>query len=161
MSARFASMLALVVSAAAVIASAPVTSSASRTVVRDATCVTTPPNGHAPGIVADRAVWARHGNGILAAVLRRDGTLVTNPQGGYKMLWFARNCVAGHLRVKYQRIDQPSSTILARARYFDGYNVQPNATMSQMSFEAGCWRITGTLRNKPLTFVVRVVIGSG
>lgn len=161
MSVRLASMLAVVVSAAAVIASVPASSSGSRTDVRDATCVTTPPNGHAPGIVADRAVWARHGNGILAAALRRDGTVVTNPQGGYKMLWFARKGVAAHLRVVYQRIDQRSYPALARAGYFAGYNVQPNATMSQMSFEAGCWRITGTLRNRPLTFVVRAVLGSG
>jgi hypothetical protein len=48
-------------------------------------CRATIPNGKGPGHVTSSALWAKHGNGMLSAVLRRDGTLITNAAGGYKM----------------------------------------------------------------------------
>ena len=106
-------------------------------------------------------VWARHGNGALSAVLRKDGTLVTNAAGGYKMRWFAKEGLSGSvLAVRYRRIDQPSALLLARTGSLSNGNYgQPLSTMSQMSFSAGCWRVTGRVRKVSLGFVVRVVLG--
>jgi hypothetical protein len=123
-------------------------------------CPATVPNGKAPGRVAASAVWARHGNGSLSAVLRRDGALVPNDKGGYKMRWFAKSGVSGSFGVRYWRLDEPSAVLVARAGSF-GYSYGAvRSTMSQMSFSAGCWRIVGRLRNVSLSFVVQVAQGT-
>jgi hypothetical protein len=127
--------------------------------VAQASCVTTIPNGRAPGRVGASAVWARHGNGTLGAALRRDGRLVTNALGGYKLRWFAKKGLTGRLSVRYQRIDAPSPLLVARSGTFDGDYFEPPSTMSQMGFSAGCWRITGRVLTVRLTFVVQVVMG--
>ena len=120
-------------------------------------CPTTSPNGRPPGRVDDRD-FDTHGNHLLAAILRRDGTVVANRAGGYKMLWYARKGLAGQLVVRYRRINEPSGPLTARSGYFSGRYGEPNSTMSQMSFVPGCWQITGRVRKVQLRFVVWVVL---
>ena len=93
-------------------------------------------------------------------MLRRDGTLVPNDKGGYKMRWFAKSGLPGSFSVRYWRLDEPSAILVARAGSF-GYSYGAvRSTMSQMSFSAGCWRIVGRVRNASLSFVVQVEPGT-
>jgi hypothetical protein len=75
--------------------------------------------------------------------------------------WFAARALSGStLRVRYRRVDEPSTTLVARTGALDNGNYgQPLSTMSQMSFLAGCWRITGLAGKVSLSFVVQVVLG--
>jgi hypothetical protein len=122
-------------------------------------CHATTPNGNAPRGAVGSPPWIFHGNGGLWVPLRPDRTLVTNPLGGYKLRWWAKDGVSGRLSVRYRPLDPPSAPLTARSGTFLGEDRQ--STMSQMSFEPGCWQITGRLLDATLSFVVQVVRGSG
>lgn len=120
-------------------------------------CQTTRPNGNRPsGAPPAWTGWNHHGNGQLSVLLRSDGTVVTNPLGGYKMRWLASPGVSGPLTVWYRLLDPPSAPLTARTGTLNG----SDSTMSQMSFEPGCWQITGRLDDVSLSFVVQVMLGN-
>jgi hypothetical protein len=58
--------------------------------------------------------------------------------------------------VWYWTLDPPSAPLTARTGTLTG----SDPTMSQMSFEPGCWQITGRLGDVSLSFVVHVVRGN-
>jgi hypothetical protein len=121
-------------------------------------CPTTEANAHRPlGALPAWSGWNYHGNGKLFVLLRSDGTLVTNPLGGYKMRWAANQGVSGAFTVRYRMLDPPSAPVTARTGTLNG----SDSTMSQMRFEPGCWQITGRLGDVSLSFVAQVVLGSG
>lgn len=122
-------------------------------------CPTTKPNRRVPKRVAIPSGFLWHGNGGLWAFFRPDGSLITNRLGGYKMLWIARDGTGGRLRVQYRMIDPPSSPLIARTGWLSEYE-RPNATMSQMHFDPGCWQITGRVGDLSLSFVVQVERGT-
>jgi hypothetical protein len=123
-------------------------------------CPTTKPNGNVPpGAPASWGGLQWHGNGALWAVLRPDGSLVTNALGGWKQLWAAKEGLSGRLAAKYRVVDSPATPLTARTGWFSGYE-RPNSTMSQMSFKPGCWQITGRVRDVSLSFVVEVMLGN-
>ncbi len=100
--------------------------------------------------------WNYHGNGKLFALLRSDGTVVSDPLGGYKMRWAANQGVSGPFTVRYWMLDPPSAPLAARTGTLSG----SDSTMSQMRFEPGCWEIIGRLGDVSLSFVAQVVLGS-
>jgi hypothetical protein len=123
-------------------------------------CPVTIPNGNRPsGEPAERGPFAFHGNGSLWALLRPDGSLITNHLGGYKMFWWAMQGLSGHLNVRYRLLSPPAATLMARSGRFAG-DAGPSSAASQMSFSPGCWQITGRVLDVSLTFVVNVVRGS-
>jgi hypothetical protein len=122
-------------------------------------CASTLPNGNPPTRETSPIAFRFHGNGQLSAFLRTDGTLVTNALGGYKMRWRAKEGGSAPFTVRYRLLDPPSAPLTARTGTFGG-SYGPASTMSQMGFTAGCWQITGRLRDVNLGFVTKVVIGS-
>jgi hypothetical protein len=120
-------------------------------------CPTTKPNGHRPlGALPAWSRWNYHGNGKPFALLRSDGTVVSDPLGGYKMRWAANQGVSGPFTVRYWMLDPPSAPLAARTGTLSG----SDSTMSQMRFEPGCWEIIGRLGDVSLSFVAQVVLGS-
>jgi len=122
-------------------------------------CPTTKPNGNAPPGVS-KSTWKFHGNGMLAVLLPPNAALTTNSLGGYKMFWVAKSGVRGSFFVNYRRLEPPSSSLDAVTvpGSLGGYDGPSWA--SRMSFEAGCWQITGRVLDVSLSFVVQVVRGS-
>jgi len=126
-------------------------------------CPTTRPNGKALGATA--GTWTFHGNGQLAVLLpRKEAHLTTNSLGGYKMFWIGKDWSLGEggsFGVRYQQIDPPSAPVSAVTvgGSLGGYDGPSWA--SRMSFEPGCWQITGRIADVSLGFVVDVVRGSG
>jgi hypothetical protein len=123
-------------------------------------CPTTKPNGKAPSARPwEGFQW--HGNGALWTWLRPDGLLVTNALGGDKKIWVGKGWDSGSLRVRYQMIRPPSAPITATvvSGTLSGYNGPSWA--SRISFQPGCWQITGRLGDASLSFVVQVVLGTG
>lgn len=119
-------------------------------------CPATLPNGRAPRGEGDISPLKYHGNGALWASLRPDGVLVTNPLGGYKMRWWAKEGVSGRLMVQYRMLNPRSASLTARTGTLSG----GDSTMSQMSFSPGCWQINGRVLDVSLSFVVEVVRGN-
>lgn len=123
-------------------------------------CPVTKPNGNAPAGRASSASF--HGNGALWALLRPDGTVVANALGGSKMIWAARRGVshAARFTVRYQLLDPASAPLTAQAvpGTLSGYDGASWA--SRMSFQPGCWKITGRLLDTglSLSFVAQVVL---
>jgi len=125
-------------------------------------CPTTKPNGNVPPVA--RGSWTGfqwHGNGALWVWLRPDGMLVTNALGGEKKIWVAKECGSGPLTVNYRTLDTPSAPITAPvvSGTLSGYDGPSWA--SRMSFQPGCWQISGRLGDVSLSFVVQVVLGNG
>ncbi|MBA2383110.1 MAG: hypothetical protein H0V68_00385 [Actinobacteria bacterium] len=127
-------------------------------------CHTTTPNGHLPpggrGLADGRSY---HGNGMLWALLPSNGLLVTNALGGHKMIWVADPNVSANTRltVRYRLLDPASPPLGASTGggTLTGYDGPSWA--SRMSFEPGCWQVTGRVLDATLSFVVQVVRGSG
>lgn len=122
-------------------------------------CPSTTPNGNPPSRQTSPIAFRFHGNAQLSALLRTDGTLVTNALGGYKMRWQAKEGSSTPFTVRYRLLDPASAPLTARTGTFGGSS-GPSLTMSQMTFIPGCWQITGRLRDVSLSFVAQVVIGS-
>jgi hypothetical protein len=102
--------------------------------------------------------WNYHGNGSLWALLPPNGILVTNSLGGYKMPWVAR--VGGRFTVQYRMLDLASAPATAQTvpGTLTGYDGPSWA--SRMSFQPGCWQITGRLLDVSLSFVAQIVRGN-
>jgi hypothetical protein len=125
-------------------------------------CPATKPNRKAPpGVQGSSTIFDWHGNGALWVFLRPDGTLVTNALGGWKQIWVAKPWASGSLLVRYRRLDEPSPPIAAQvvSGTLGGYGGPSWA--SRMSFQPGCWQITGRLGDATLSFVAQVVFGNG
>jgi len=124
-------------------------------------CPTTTPNGKAPPGVS-RSTWDFHGNGALSVLLPPNAdALTTNSLGGYKMFWVAKRGVSGSFFVNYRMLEPPSAwvdsvTVRGSLGAYDG-----PSWASRMSFEPGCWQITGRVLDVSLSFVVQVVRGTG
>jgi hypothetical protein len=122
-------------------------------------CSTTRVNGRPPRGAPPALSF--HGNGELATWLRTDGILVTNALGGHKMIWIARRgSPQARLAVRYWRLDVSSppldaDTVSGTLHGYDGHS-----WASRMSFEPGCWQVTGRLGDVSLSFVVRVERGT-
>lgn len=124
-------------------------------------CPTTRPNGKALGATAN--AWAFHGNGQLAVLLPRDeASLTTNSLGGYKMFWIGKNwSLEGSFGVWYRLIDPSSTPVSADTVSGSLHGYDGPSWASRMSFEPGCWQITGRIADVSLGFVVDVVRGTG
>lgn len=123
-------------------------------------CPTTKPNGNVPPVAP--GAWSGfhwHGNGALWVWLRPDGILVTNALGGEKKIWVAKEW-GRTLSVNYRTLDTPSAPITAPvvSGTLSGYDGPSWA--SRMSFQPGCWQISGRLGDVSLSFVVQVVLGN-
>lgn len=123
-------------------------------------CPTTKPNGNVPPV--GPGSWADfqwHGNGALWIWLRPDGILVTNALGGEKKIWVAKQWLSG-LAVHYRMLDPPSAPVTAQvvSGTLSGYDGPSWA--SRMSFQPGCWQISGRLGDVSLSFVVQVMLGN-
>ena len=118
-------------------------------------CHVTKPNGRAPG---GRTSPTFHGNGALWSQLRADGTVQANDLGGAKLIWAARAGVSRSARftVDYQLLEHPFTQLSAQVvpGTLSGYSGPSWA--SRMSFQPGCWKITGRLNDTSLSYVVRV-----
>lgn len=123
-------------------------------------CPTTTPNGvrGAPDISDSEFHW--HGNGGVWAFLRTDGRVITNPLGGYKMRWAGKVGLSGRISVRYSMLGPASAPLTARGGVLTPY-ATPNETISQMTFQPGCWQITGRVGDISLSFVAQVVLGPG
>ncbi|MBA3376404.1 MAG: hypothetical protein H0U00_11445 [Actinobacteria bacterium] len=122
-------------------------------------CPTTKPNGNVPPLAPGSWTGFQwHGNGALWTWLRPDGILVTNALGGEKKIWIAKE--SGLFRVRYWMLDPPSSPVTAQviSGTLSGYDGPSWA--SRMSFQPGCWQITGRLGDVSLSFVVQVMLGN-
>jgi hypothetical protein len=122
-------------------------------------CPATRPNGNVPS--GAPRTWAGvpwHGNGALWVPLRADGSLVTNALGGHKQPWVANE--SGLLRVRYWRLDPLSPPIEAGVTTGTLSGYAGPSWASRMSFQPGCWQITGRLGDVTLSFVVSVTLGS-
>jgi len=102
--------------------------------------------------------WAIRGNGWLWALAGPAG-ITTNPLGGAKLPWIARPGLDGRLEVRYRRLDEAggervATTVSGRLAGYLG-----PSWASRMSFEPGCWRIAGRVRDVSTSFVVRVERG--
>jgi hypothetical protein len=127
-------------------------------------CPVTIPNGDLPaGVRTQGDGWKYHGNGALWALLPPNGVVVTNALGAYKMPWVAAQEMspAARFTVRYQILGQASAAAMAPTvpGTLSGYDGPSWA--SRMSFEPGCWQITGRLLDVSLTFVVQVSRGTG
>lgn len=123
-------------------------------------CPSTVPNGNrAPGAPSYTG-WRLHGNGELWTLLPVDGTLVTNPLGGFKLVWFATKTWfetgGAPFTVTYWPLGT-TEVIKASSSYFDN---QPATSVARMSMTPGCWEIRGRLQNVTLSFIANVVRGT-
>jgi hypothetical protein len=123
-------------------------------------CPTTKPNRHVPPGAPHISGAQWHGNGALWVWLRPDGILVTNSLGGEKKPWVGRVWEGGPLSVQYRMLDPPSAPLNAQvvSGTLGGYDGPSWA--SRMSFQPGCWQITGRLWDMSLSFVVQVELGN-
>ena len=123
-------------------------------------CATTKPNRHVPPGAPHISGAHWHGNGALWVWLRPDGILTTNALGGDKKPWVGRGWEGGPLSVQYRRLDPPSAPVTAGvvSGTLGGYDGPSWA--SRMSFQPGCWQITGRLWDVSLSFVVQVELGN-
>jgi hypothetical protein len=123
-------------------------------------CATTRPNRHVPPGAPHISGAQWHGNGALWVWLRPDGILTTNALGGDKKPWVGRGWEGGPLKVVYRRLDPPSAPLTASvvSGTLGGYDGPSWA--SRMSFQPGCWQISGRLWDVSLSFVVQVELGS-
>lgn len=123
-------------------------------------CPSTVPNGsRAPGAPTYTG-WRLHGNGELWALLPVDGTLTTNPLGGFKLLWFATKTWLETGGAPFTVTYWPLGTtevIKASTSYFDS---QPATSVARMSMTPGCWRIRGRRQDVTLSFIANVVRGT-
>lgn len=123
-------------------------------------CPTTKPNGNVPrGAPTSWSGFQWHGNGALWVFLRPDGVLMANALGGWKQVWVAEQWVSESLAVHYRMLDPASAPLTARvgSGTLTGYDGPSWA--SRMSFQPGCWQITGRRRDVTLSFVVQVALG--
>jgi hypothetical protein len=78
------------------------------------------------------------------------------------MLWVARDwtVVSGSFGVQYRMLDAPSAPQTAQtvSGTLGGYAGPSWA--SRMSFQPGCWQVTGRLLDMSLSFVVQVERGA-
>jgi hypothetical protein len=123
------------------------------------TCPVTPPSGSRPvGARPPAAGWDLQGNGTLWVLLPLSRTLATNELGGYKMFWIGQQGISPFTRliVQYRLLESGSAPVAAQtgSGTFMGYDGPSWA--SRMSFQPGCWQITGRLLDASLSFVVQV-----
>jgi hypothetical protein len=124
-------------------------------------CHMTSPNGNPPpGAPSLTDGWNYHGNGALWALLPPNGMLVANPLGGYKMPWLARPGVSptARLTVQYRMAGSASPPLKAVTVTGTLIGYEGPSWASRMSFEPGCWQITGRLLDVSLSFVVQVAL---
>jgi hypothetical protein len=114
----------------------------------------------ASGLPGVSNTWAVRGNGWLWALAGPDG-ITTNALGDAKLPWIARPGLNGRLQVRYRRLDavgteRVATTVSGSLVGYDG-----PSWASRMSFEPGCWRIAGRVRDVSTGLVVRVERGAG
>jgi hypothetical protein len=128
--------------------------------VGEACPINTPNGRRLPGAPA-LDVWTYHGNGAIAALLPRNGILVTNAAGGLKMPWVARDGLGTGFSVQYRTYQSsvPARVAQAVPGTLTGYDGPSWA--SRLSLEPGCWQITARLSDVSLSFVVQVERGQG
>ena len=101
------------------------------------------------------------GNGTLWALLPLSRTLTTNELGGYKMFWIGQQGISPFTRLSVQyRLLEPGSPFVSAqtgSGTLTGYDGPSWA--SRMSFQPGCWQITGRVLDASLSFVVQVAGG--
>lgn len=121
-------------------------------------CPETSPNGNVPPGRRPRG-WRFYGNRMLAVALRR--RTYPDPEGdglvGEKMIWIAGR-LDGALKVRYRRLDAPSRTLETSGISGTLSGFGGPSWASRMSFTAGCWKISGRVRDIALSFVIRVVV---
>ncbi len=100
-----------------------------------------------PGILyGNNALWVGLPPGGEAVLLRRGGVL------GRKFMWW--RLVPGQLSIAARRIDAPAPA--GRGIVPTGYG-DSGFQASGIEFPTeGCWEVTGSIRDKRLTFVIRV-----
>jgi hypothetical protein len=118
---------------------------------------TTPNDNLPPG--APSTAFRFHGNGSLWALLPNNGVLTTNSLGGYKLIWVAKPGVSDPLAVRYRLLADSSPPLIASAISGSLTGYPGPSWASRMSFQPGCWQITGRLQDAAVSFVTQVVLG--
>jgi hypothetical protein len=119
-------------------------------------CRATKPNGNAPP--GEPQSPRHHGSGSLWTILYYPALLVTErnrlPDGSIseKFPWWRG--VTGQLTIRGQRVDGSAPPL--RAEVPPGYGDIGFQATSIIFPTEGCWRVTGTVANTSLTFVVLV-----
>lgn len=105
--------------------------------------------------------WALYGNGALWALVPRPGLVTANALGGYKLPWVATQGRSSLFTVRYQMLDGNSEVRVAQTVSGTLMGYDGPSWASRMSFEPGCWQITGRVLDVSLSFVVQVERGAG
>jgi hypothetical protein len=126
------------------------------------TCPVTQPSGTVPrGAPPPAAGWSLQGNGTLWVLLPVSRTLTTNELGGYKMFWIGQRGISPfeRLTVQYRLLEPESAPVSAQTGSGTLLGYDGPSWASRMSFQPGCWQITGHLLDASLSFVVQVAGG--
>ena len=123
-------------------------------------CPSTVPNGNRPPGAPSYTGWRLHGNGELWALLPVDGTLVTNPLGGLKLVWFATKTWYETGGAPFTVTYWPLGTTEVIKASTSSFDNQPATSVARMSMTPGCWEIRGRLQDVTLSFIANVVRGT-